>query len=42
MSKKSKEKKEEPVPGFDDLVKTLLNTPPAPKTEKKENKKKNT
>jgi len=39
MSKEPKKtKQEKPAPGFDDLVKTLLNTPPAPKTEKKDNK----
>ncbi len=40
MSKKSKDtKQEEPAPGFDDLVKNLLNTPPAAK-EKKDGKRK--
>jgi len=31
MKEKKPQKKEEPVPGFDDLVKKLLNTPPSPK-----------
>jgi len=40
IEKKRKEK--EPAPGFDDLVKKLLNTPPAPKKADERRKKRGT
>lgn len=40
MTKNKETKTDKPAPGFDNLVKTLLNTPPSPK-EKKDGKRKN-